>query len=135
MNGRNTLAYVYKTSLTPIAAGKLNLSVQGFSLETHAGGPPKIVLLDSEPVVINVRPLPVENELPGFQGAVGDYTCDPPILTKNNLKVGEPTQLTIVILAREIRPGSIRRCRRASKAGKCFPRSAWEGRGAQGCRA
>jgi hypothetical protein len=100
MNGRNTLAYVYKTGLTPIAAGKLNLSVQGFSLETQAGGPPKIVLLDSEPVVINVRPLPVENELAGFQGAVGDYTCDPPILTKSNLKVGEPTQLTIVIHGR-----------------------------------
>ena len=100
VNGRNALAYVYKTSLTPIAAGKLNLSVQGFSLETEAGGPPKNVLLDSEPVVINVRPLPVENELPGFQGAVGDYTCDPPALTKSNLKVGEPTQLTIVIRGR-----------------------------------
>ncbi len=50
--------------------------------------------------MINVRPLPVENELPGFQGAVGDYTCDPPILTKSNLKVGEPTQLTIAIHGR-----------------------------------
>ncbi len=100
MNGRNTLAYVYKTSLTPIATGKLSLSVQGFSLESQAGGPPKTILLDSEPFVINVRPLPVENELPGFQGAVGDYTCDPPSLTKSDLKVGEPTQLTIVIRGR-----------------------------------
>jgi hypothetical protein len=61
------------------------------------GGPPKYVLLDSEPVAINVRPLPGGNELPGFQGAVGDYTCDPPSLTTNTLKVGEPVQLTIVI--------------------------------------
>jgi hypothetical protein len=106
INGRNAMAYIYKTSLTPIAAGKLNLSAQGFSLEAQAGGPPKNVLLDSEPVVINVRPLPGENELPGFQGAVGDYTCDPPTLTKNNLKVGEPTQLTIVIRGRE-NPGRI----------------------------
>ena len=107
VNGRNALAYIYKTSLTPIAAGKLNLSVQGFSLgDGRLGGPPKIVLLDSEPVMINVRPLPVGNELPGFQGAVGDYTCDPPILTKSDLKVGEPTQLTIVIRGRRD-PGRI----------------------------
>ncbi len=97
VNGRNMPAYIYKTSLTPIAAGKLNLSAQGFSLEPQPGGPPNYVLLDSELVVINVRPLPGGNELPGFQGAVGDYTCDPPSLTTNILKVGEPVQLTIVI--------------------------------------
>jgi hypothetical protein len=96
-NGRNAPAYIYTTSVTPIAAGKLNLSAQGFSLEPQMGGPPKYVLLDSEPVAINVRPLPGGNELPGFQGAVGDYTCDPPSLTTNTLKVGEPVQLTIVI--------------------------------------
>jgi hypothetical protein len=97
VNGRNAPAYVYKTSLTPIAAGKLDLSAQGFSLEPQMGGPPNYVLLDSEPVAINVRPLPGGNELPCFQGAVGDYMCDPPSLTTNILKVGEPVQLTIVI--------------------------------------
>ena len=110
VNGRNVTAYIYETSLTPIAAGKLNLSAQGFTAGmnfggpisitgrlTIPGGPPKMILLDSEPVTINVRPLPSESELPGFLGAVGNYACDPPSLTTNALKVGEPVQLNVVI--------------------------------------
>jgi hypothetical protein len=110
LNGRNAPAYVYETSITPIAAGQLNLSAQGFTAGmnfggpisitgrlTIPGGPPKFVLLDSEPLAINVRPLPVENKLPGFLGAVGSYTSDAPGLATNNLKVGEPVQLTVVI--------------------------------------
>ena len=110
MNGRNVTAYVYETSLTPIAAGKLILSAQGFTagmnfggpivISGHAtipGGPPALTLLDSEPVAINVRPLPAGNELPGFLGAVGSYNSDPPNLTTNILKTGEPVQLTVVI--------------------------------------
>ncbi len=108
--GRNSTAYIFEASLTPIAAGKVNLSAQGFtagmnfggpiSITGHLtipGGPPKMILLDSEPVAINVRPLPGERELPGFLGAVGNYACDPPSLATNVLKVGEPVQLSIVI--------------------------------------
>jgi hypothetical protein len=110
LNGRNVTAYIYEASLTPIAAGQLNLSAQGFtagmnfggpiSITGHLtipGGPPKMILLDSEPVAIHVRPLPSENELPGFLGAVGNYACDFPSLTTNVLKVGEPVQLNVVI--------------------------------------
>jgi hypothetical protein len=110
VDGRNTPAYVYETSVTPIAAGKLKLSAQGFTAGmnfvgqivimghvTIPGGPPKFVLLDSEPVTINVRPLPPEGELPGFLGAVGNYSCDPPSLATNILKTGEPVQLNVVI--------------------------------------
>jgi hypothetical protein len=56
-----------------------------------------MILLDSEPVAINVRPLPGENKLPGFLGAVGNYACDPPNLVTNALKAGEPVQLNLVI--------------------------------------
>jgi hypothetical protein len=114
VNGRNLPAYVYETSLTPIAAGKLNLSAQGFTAGmnfggqiiingqlTIPGGPPALNLLDSEPVAINVRPLPTEGELPGFLGAVGSYTSDPPDLATNTLKAGEPVQLTVVIRGRK----------------------------------
>jgi len=97
VNDRRVTAYVYETSLTPIAAGKLELSAQGFTLERQPDGQAKLILLDSEPVVINVRPLPAENELAGFNGAVGHYSCDLPGLATNTLKVGEPAQLTIVI--------------------------------------
>jgi hypothetical protein len=110
LNGLTMPAYIYETSLTPITAGKINLTAQGFTAGmnfggpisitgqlTIPGGPPKILLLDSEPVTINVRPLPVENELPGFTGIIGNYFCDPPRLATNSVKIGEPVQLTMVV--------------------------------------
>ena len=110
INGRQIPAYVYETSLRPIAAGELSLSAQGFTSGmrfngpivitgqvTLSGRPAQFVLLDSEPVRIHVRPLPAGNELPGFLGAVGNYACDPPELATNRLKVGEPVQLKIVV--------------------------------------
>ena len=110
LNGRRVTTYVYETSITPIAAGTLNLSAQGFTTGmrfggpmvingqvTTPGGPSQIILVDSEPVPIHVRPLPAGDELPGFNGLVGDYICDPPGLATNYLKVGEPVQLTIAI--------------------------------------
>ena len=109
-NGRRVTAYVYETSITPIAAGTLNLSAQGFTTGIRFGGPmiingqaamsggsPKLILLDSEPVAIHIRPLPAGDELPGFNGLVGSYTCDPPSLATNLLIAGEPAQLTVVI--------------------------------------
>jgi hypothetical protein len=112
LNGRTLTAYIYETRITPIAAGTLNLSAQGFTTEfggrmvingqvVMPGGSPQLILLDSEPVTIHVRPLPTEGELPGFNGAVGSYTCDPPSLATNFLKVGEPAQLNVVIRGRE----------------------------------
>ncbi len=114
LNGRRVTAYSYETSVTPIAAGTLNLSAQGFTTGMRpgvpivingqivmSGGSPQWILLDSEPVAIHVRPLPAENELPGFNGAVGSYTCDPPSVATNSLKVGEPVQLNIVIRSQE----------------------------------
>ena len=110
VNGRTVTSYVYETTLTPIAAGKLNVSAQGFTAGmifggqitingqvTIPGGPPSFNLLDSEPVTINVGPLPAGSELPGFSGAVGSYTLDPPSLATNVLKAGEPVKLTVVI--------------------------------------
>jgi hypothetical protein len=64
---------------------------------SFGGGPPKPVLLESEPTTINVRPLPVGDELPGFTGAVGSYTCDPPSLATNVLTTGEPVELTVIV--------------------------------------
>lgn len=113
-NGRKTPAFIYETSVMPISAGSLELSAQGFTAGMQfggpvvitgqvsiAGGPPKYLLLEAEPVTINVRPLPSENELPGFTGAVGGYTADPPGLATNALRVGEPVQLTVVIRSRQ----------------------------------
>lgn len=112
--GRKVPTFIYETSVTPISAGPLNLSAQGFTSGMQfggpvvitgqvviPGGPPQYLLLESEPVTINVRPLPSENELPGFTGMVGSYTCDPPSLATNRLRVGEPVQLSVVIRSRQ----------------------------------
>jgi hypothetical protein len=114
VNGRNAPAYIYETGVTPVAAGSLELSAQGFTAGMNFGGPisitghltipsgpPKFVLLDSEPVTINVRPLPMENALPGFTGIIGNYTCAQPILDTNTVNLGEPVKLTIVVRGRE----------------------------------
>jgi hypothetical protein len=100
-NGRRVMSYFYETGLTPLATGKLNLSAQGFTARMQPGGGETQILLDSEPVAINVRPLPTENELPGFNGLVGRYLCDPPNLATNVLVAGEPVELTVIIRGRE----------------------------------
>jgi hypothetical protein len=111
-NGRQTPAYVYEASVTPIAAGTLNVSAQGFASGRDFGGPiiisgqavipggtPQYVLLDSEPVALNVRMLPPEGELPGFKGAIGQLSSDPPQLVTNTVKVGEPLELWVAVRA------------------------------------
>jgi hypothetical protein len=67
-------------------------------------------LVDSDPVTITVRPLPKENELPGFTGGIGNFTMDPPVLMTNVLRVGEPVKLTVTLrgqgnLGRLVPPG------------------------------
>ncbi|MFO1513390.1 MAG: hypothetical protein U1F83_10830 [Verrucomicrobiota bacterium] len=112
VNGRNVAAFIYETTVTPIAAGSLSLSAQGFAAGrdfsgpivisgqvTIPGGPPQYVLLDSEPVTLNVRMLPPEGELPGFKGAIGQLSCDPPQLVTNTVKVGEPLELFVAVRA------------------------------------
>lgn len=109
-NGRSVPAYIYETTATPIAAGALTITAQGFASGRDfagpivitgqtviPGGPAQYVLLDSEPVTLNVRMLPPDGELPGFKGAIGELSCDPPLLVTNTVKVGEPLELFVVV--------------------------------------
>ena len=106
--GQLKTAFVAEMRVTPLAAGPLKFSAQGFTagreftapISIHGqvslpGGPAKYVLLVSDPVEIQVRPLPVEGELPGFTGAIGKFFRDPPRLSTNRLPVGEPLQLQL----------------------------------------
>ena len=108
LQGQLRTAFVAEMRVTPLAAGPLKFSAQGFTAGreftapisihgqvTMPGGPPKYVLLVSDPVEIQVRPLPVEGELPGFTGAIGKFFQDPPRLSTNRLPVGEPLQLKL----------------------------------------
>ena len=76
--------FIYETALTPVRSGKLTVLAQGFTAgnrfsspvvitgpPSNPGGWPQYTLLESEPVELNVRPLPREGELPGFTGAIG----------------------------------------------------------------
>ena len=108
-NGVPLPAFVYETRITPITAGTIKLSAQGYTAGMQfsgpvvisgqvslSSGPPQYLLLDSEPVTIEVLPLPTGNELPGFNGAIGHFSCDPPLLATNRLAVGDPVQLTVI---------------------------------------
>jgi hypothetical protein len=108
--GRSVPAYVFETVFTPLVAGKLELSAQGFTIGNRFAGPIVIqgqvtipgqleqnVLLDSDPATISVRPLPRSGSLPGFTGIIGTFVCDPPQLSTNEVRLGDSVDLIVVI--------------------------------------
>lgn len=110
VNGQTVPCFIYETTVTPISAGTLKLSAQGFTTGrlfsgpitirgsvTIPGGPPEFLLVDSEPVTVHVMTAPSEGKLPGFTGAIGQFACDPPRLETNHLRIGDPAQLAVTI--------------------------------------
>lgn len=111
IGGRSAPVYVYETVLTPLVSGKVEVSAQGFTLGQRFntpilipgqaspmmpfGGPPQNVLLDSDPVTLNVRPLPRSGTLPGFTGVVGQFAMDPPLLGTNRVRLGDSVNLAV----------------------------------------
>jgi hypothetical protein len=109
LGGHNVPAYVYETVFTPLVAGKLEVSAQGFTIGnrfagsiiipgqvTLAGDPSQNVLLDSDAVTLSVRPLPRSGALPGFTGVIGKFTNDPPLLSTNQIRLGESANLVVI---------------------------------------
>ena len=106
--GRNTQTFIYGGILTPISAGQLSFFAQSFAATRASGpvlftspgpvpGPPNYTLLDSDPVQLQVRPLPVAGRLPGFVGAVGEFNVTTPELATNVVRVGDPVKLTVKV--------------------------------------
>lgn len=106
--GRTVPTYVYEAMITPLVAGRLDLTAQGFTAgnqfsgtiiiqgqATITGGPSQDLLLDSDAVRLNVEPLPRAGLLPGFSGAIGQFTLDPPQLLTNVVSVGDAVKLTV----------------------------------------
>lgn len=105
--GSNVISFIYEPLLTPIASGKIKFTVQGWSMVNRAvtsavttpGGASTFTLevsqtlVDSDPVEITVKPLPPHGGRPGFTGAVGIYTNDPPKLSTNAVRVGDIIKL------------------------------------------
>ena len=100
--------FIYEGIVTPIAAGKLSFFAQSFAAtrpNAPAGAPapapnpnqPVYTLLDSDPLNIQVRPLPRSGRLPGFNGAVGNFAVSQPELSTNVIRVGDPVRLTVKV--------------------------------------
>jgi hypothetical protein len=110
ISGTNTVAYTWSTVVTPIVSGNLTMFAQGFTSGMRFSGPivitggafipggmPQYTLLESERVQVNVRPLPRDDELPGFTGAVGSLALETPTLSEASARVGEPLKLTATV--------------------------------------
>jgi hypothetical protein len=108
--GANVPTYIYETTLTPLTAGRLSVLAQGFSAGLHVTGPlvitagviipgglPQYTLLDSDPVELEVKPLPRSGELPGFTGAIGTFAVDAPAPATNTIQIGDPVKLTVTV--------------------------------------
>lgn len=106
--GRRVQAWLMESSVTPIAAGRQTLAAQAFTANmqflgpvvfqgqvTMLGGRSQHMLLDSEPVTINVRPLPAEGTTKGFTGFIGDVMVEPPQLSTNSLHIGDVVTLRV----------------------------------------
>ncbi|HTV42397.1 MAG TPA: hypothetical protein VMF08_17650 [Candidatus Sulfotelmatobacter sp.] len=108
INGRSVPAYIYEITLTPIETGPSMLSAQAFAAGHEffgttitarvsiQGGPPHYVFLDSNPVQVNVRPLPA-GQPASFNGSIGTFTLTAPKLSTNRIQVGEPVRLTVAV--------------------------------------
>jgi hypothetical protein len=107
-DGQIRPAFIFETTVTPIATGSLKLSAQGFTagreftgpitITGHViipGGPPKYDFLVSDAVGLNVRPLPTDGRLPGFTGSIGKFIADQPRLSTNRIRVGQPVDLKV----------------------------------------
>jgi hypothetical protein len=115
--------FIHEILLTPVASGRVSISAQGYSIGNRFNGAivlssggtvlpgigPQYTLLDSEPVDLFVRPLPRLGQLPGFKGAVGKFSLEPPRLSTNWVKVGDALKLAVTVrgengLARLVQP-------------------------------
>ena len=101
--GRNFPAFVQDVSVTPLREGPLEIIGQAYAMVPRPiPGLTNVFqnvteLVDSGPVILMVKPLPTEGQLPGFMGAVGVFHLDPPRLSTNVVRAGEPLTLTVVI--------------------------------------
>lgn len=107
--GINVPTYIHEMTFTPLISGRITFSAQAFTLGNRIvtpiviqgqavmpDGQPRYLLLDSDPLTISVQPLPRAGSLPGFTGAIGRFTLDPPQLSANRVAVGDLVKLVVI---------------------------------------
>ncbi|HOW28449.1 MAG TPA: BatD family protein [Elusimicrobiota bacterium] len=111
VDGKEYTVVELKTALFPTAPGKYTISpaslecrVQDFSRSGDpfqsffdgffSGG--QVITLRSDPIPVEVLPLPAENRPSGFQGDVGQYRISAAV-DKTNVQLHEPFTLTVTV--------------------------------------
>lgn len=108
VQGRTGPVFIYEATFTPLVAGRIDLSAQGFTAGGMFGGPitiqgqatilggqPQYILVDSDTVRLDVEPLPRTGLLPGFSGAIGQFDLEAARLETNRVRVGDPVKLFV----------------------------------------
>ena len=102
-NGQAYPAFINEVVITPMRAGQEQLVAQGHSMSTRLIPGQQAVfqsynaLVDSEPVTLTVKPMHKEGQLPGFTGAIGAFQLEPPKLSTNEVRAGDPLTLTVTL--------------------------------------
>ncbi len=102
-NGKSSIAMVAEVLVTPIRHGKNQLLAQVNAIINPAlfGPNPNpalyMPLVDSAPVTLDILPLPKTGELPGFTGAMGHFQLEPPKLSSDEVRAGDPVTLTVIV--------------------------------------
>jgi hypothetical protein len=108
--GQGTVpSYIYTVNLTALRPGPQEFYAQAFTAGSQftgpivikggnimiGGGPPQFTLIESAAMRVNVLPLPRDRQLPGYNGAIGQFSLAPPVLATNVFRIGDPVTLTV----------------------------------------
>lgn len=83
--------------LTPVKAGKFQITFTEPFIVGRTIFNQQQVELSTEPVSIDVQPLPNAGRPPDFTGAIGDFSVNKPTLDADRMQVGEPVTLRVEV--------------------------------------
>jgi len=114
VNGRKVAAWTMETKVTPFMPGRRTVTAQAFTSGFHLSGPvspadqaaflgrsQQPVLLDSDPVTLQVRPLPPLGTAKAYNGFIGHVSLAQPVLGTNVLSVGDAVRLLVTFQSPE----------------------------------
>lgn len=110
MGGQPMMVFIHEVNIVPLGPGTISVYADGFLSQQRFSGPvlvtplifgnPPMIqatLIESDEILLHVRPLPREGALPGFTGAIGKYVMDPPVLSTNRIVAGQPLKLLVAV--------------------------------------
>jgi len=101
--GRPTIVVIAEINVTPLRDGPQPLIAQGYAILNRNSTsrlsqiPSYNPLLDTEPTNLTAKRVPTEGELPGFTGAIGSFQLEPPRVTPESVRAGDPLTLKVTM--------------------------------------